>query len=611
MVLLVDSWPILLLFLLTRLFEQKEYEVTTEDKVAASNPPPAQISLTDCLACSGCVTSAEAMLVSLQSHEEVLNALDSFSSLPLPWSGNTHGNGDGNKFGYNINSAKGNASEGKVFIATVSPQSRASLAALYGTSSSTAGHMISQLLAGPSGLASGGRTGSHFAWVLDSNVFREIALALSTEEVAMSTSMQPKKPILTSACPGWICYVEKTHPHILPHLSRLKSPQALAGTMIKSLLWKKYGIPPSRVWHLAVMPCFDKKLEASRAELQTGIWDDVPTQGEAVRDVDCVITARELLGLAQSRNINMAELPIRNVKRPRLPDAELDEFLFPRGKRRKVMQKNGEEIAAGTSGGYLWHVLQNAKASCPNSRIEVERGRNADVVEYRIVRENVNGTKDVLLKVAKYYGFKNITNLVRRLRPAKTSRLPGTAKKPSGVAATRQGHTDYSYVEVMACPGGCTNGGGQIKAADLETLGFANQELEGGGGVADQRRWLGKIDEAYWSASGESRTDEGEEDMENGSLENGHAMDIDMPNRVHGARHRQDEGGGGDIINGVSKSYAMHILRLWSEDTGVDVDTLCYTTYRAVESDVGKSKGSGKSDVERVAGLAVQVGGGW
>src|ERR1700749_1163535 len=61
------------------------YEVTTEDKVAASNPAPAQISLTDCLACSGCVTSAEAVLVSLQSHTEVLNTLDNHPSLPPPW----------------------------------------------------------------------------------------------------------------------------------------------------------------------------------------------------------------------------------------------------------------------------------------------------------------------------------------------------------------------------------------------------------------------------------------------------------------------------------------------------------------------------------------------
>ena len=120
-----------------------------------------------------------------------------------------------------------------------------------------------------------------------------------------------KKPIITSACPGWICYAEKTHPHILPHLSTLKSPQALTGVLLKSILARKFGIQPQNVWHLAVMPCFDKKLEASRAELTSHSWHG--QEGDAVRDVDCVITARELLMLAESRDISFPGLPMEMV----------------------------------------------------------------------------------------------------------------------------------------------------------------------------------------------------------------------------------------------------------------------------------------------------------
>ncbi|KAK3064245.1 Cytosolic Fe-S cluster assembly factor nar1, partial [Teratosphaeriaceae sp. CCFEE 6253] len=194
------------------------YEVTTEEKVQADQPPPpASISLTDCLACSGCVTSAEAVLVSLQSHSEVLDTLDNYKELRLP----SRRNVDSSGLADGIN---GDAGAEKVFVASVSPQTRASLAATYGVSEREAGHMISQLLSGPYGLRSGGQHGAGFTWILDTNVMREVALVAAADE-AQQTLNAPsddlKKPVLTSACPGWICYAEKTHPHILPHLSKL------------------------------------------------------------------------------------------------------------------------------------------------------------------------------------------------------------------------------------------------------------------------------------------------------------------------------------------------------------------------------------------------------
>ncbi|KAI9766058.1 MAG: Cytosolic Fe-S cluster assembly factor nar1 [Geoglossum simile] len=546
------------------------YEVTTEDDVAAGNPPPAQISLTDCLACSGCVTSAEAVLVSLQSHAEVLDALDSAPSLAPEWlvPGLTDSDTNG----------------GRVFIASVSPQTRASIAATYAVSEREAGYMVEQLLSGPQGVRNGGNHGSRFTWIVDTNVAREVCLFLGAEEVIESSgtggggledgargaaNTKPGRPILTSSCPGWICYAEKTHPHILPHLSRLKSPQALLGTLLKTSLSSSLRISPERIWHVAVMPCFDKKLEASREELTDEYWNDKGQEGKRTRDVDCVITTRELLMLADSRGIkfsNLPRTPLSPADRIAFPDITLHKFLFP-----KSSPRNNSK--GGTSGGYLHHILQTFQARHPGSSIRMERGRNADVAEFTVVRGN-----DVLLKTARYYGFRNIQNLVRKLKPPKKSRLPGgrlggASRKPGTAAAqaTAAGSSEHAYIEVMACPGGCTNGGGQIKLADALELNPENSLPTEAAptGPSAQKQWLSQVDEAYFSS--DSNGDEQEPPI-------------------------------------LDPAPIQNLLTHWSTFTNIPIEKLVYTTYRQVESDVGKDR---VGDTERVVELAGKIGGGW
>ncbi|KAJ4296759.1 Cytosolic Fe-S cluster assembly factor nar1 [Kalmusia sp. IMI 367209] len=581
------------------------YEVTTEDKVAASQPPPpAQISLTDCLACSGCVTSAEAMLVSLQSHTEVLSTLDTYRSLRAPWAAQ---NGTGNGI---VNGLNGHHVEGKLFVASVSPQTRASLAAVFSVSEAEAGNMITQLLSGPSGLQAGGYTGSDFTWVIDTNVVREACLVAAADEVATALTPEasnaptelgsegainttPKKPILTSACPGWICYAEKTHPYVLPHLSRMKSPQALTGTLLKSVLSQRYNVSPSQIWHLAIMPCFDKKLEASRSELTSSAWLPNHTSSQdPVRDVDCVITARELLHLAAAREINFSTLPrtpLPSSHRTPFPDPRLDAFLFPPSRRKN------QSPDAGSSGGYLYHILHTYQAQNPGSEIVVSKGRNADVIDYSLVRGS-----ETIIKTARYYGFRNIQNLVRRLKPAKISKMPGArtgvSRRPGANGAAVEGVRDYAYVEVMACPGGCTNGGGQVKVSEVEDVRAAEgvQAVNGDvvpprPGPKEQKEWQGRVDEAYFSGSEDEVDGDGDREMQDADTNglNGH-MD-------------------GDAVNGISRKYIQGILAHWSTVTGVDMQSLVYTSYRKVESDVGKKQ----NDVERVAGLASSIGGGW
>lgn len=547
------------------------YEVTTEDKLHKEDAPPAQISLTDCLACSGCVTSAEAVLVSLQSHSEVLNALDSAPPIELS---------QVEKGGAHIDR------DGKLFVASVSPQVRASLAATYRVSEAEAGWMIDQLLTGPQGLASGGTYDNGFVWVLDINAMREASLVLGWDEVKESwlspdlyrdssndgaASTIPKRPILSSACPGWICYAEKTHPHVLPHLSRLKSPQALTGTLLKTVLSQRLNVTPDQIWHVSVMPCFDKKLEASREELTDIYWRPSsadPPPAQPVRDVDCVITARELIMLADTRGISFPNLPKEPLPpRVAFPDSVLSQFLFLK---RSPSRSRTQAVEAGTSGGYLHHILQTRLSLIPNSTLTTTRGRNADVVEYSITSPDPTVP---VFKAARYYGFRNIQNLVRKLKPVKKSRLPGgRAARPGGGQ-----NMDYAYVEVMACPGGCTNGGGQIKVDDIPI----KPET-----AMSQKQWLAKIDEAYFSME-----ESGDEDIDSVMTGTDNANVED-----------------GDKVNGVSPSYIRSVLDHWSTSTGIDLQKLVMTSYRKVESDVGKVGGA---ENDRVVELAGKIGGGW
>lgn len=575
--------------------ESNPYEVTTEDKAAAQNPAPASISLTDCLACSGCVTSAEAVLVSLQSHTEVLNTLDAYSSLDVSSVSQR-------------SSHEKIPADAKIFVASVSPQVRASLAASFGISERRAGFLIEQFFSGQHGLRTGGKRNSSFNYVFDTNRVREACLVLGANEVTESlTDKSRPKPVITSACPGWICYAEKTHPHVLPHLSALKSPQALSGTLIKSILSQKLNIHPSQVWHLALMPCFDKKLEASREELTDRWWRHTNPEDEnttPIRDVDCVITSRELLSLAQARDIQLSSLPtspLTRSERQLFPDSVIAKFLLNR-----AIQQTVQSPDFSTSGGYLHHILLSQQSRHPGSTITTIPGRNNDVTEYTLT--SPSGTQ--LLKCARYYGFRNIQNLVRKLKPPRNSRMPGVAvpakRLTNGVSG---GGSEYAYVEVMACPGGCTNGGGQIRLEDVaEILPVTRgEEVDPKVNVKSpqsQKEWLARVDEAYFSA--ESEESDFEDEYECGNERDGRISengDSDHLNGIYPA----------ELINGIDTKSIQRFLEYWSAVVDVPLSKLCYTTYRKVESDVGKSKKDVKrmGDGERIAAIAGLSGGGW
>ncbi|KAE8283150.1 Cytosolic Fe-S cluster assembly factor narfl Nuclear prelamin A recognition factor-like protein [Larimichthys crocea] len=343
----------------------------------------AKITLNDCLACSGCITSAESVLISQQSNEELFKVL---------------------------NNNKTGGAEQKVVVVSVSPQSRASLAARYDLSSTEAGRKLTCFFKG---------LGVHH--VFDTSFSRTFSLLESQREFVERFQRKEQDstclPMMTSACPGWICYAEKTHGEfVLPYISTTRSPQQMMGSLVKGYFAEQQGLSPEQIYHVAVMPCFDKKLEASRS--------DFYLDKSQSREVDLVITSAEVQKILEEKNVALGDVE----------PAPLDAMFS---------HVSGDEFlshAGSGSGGYLHHVFTYAAKELFGEEVKeltYKTLRNKDFQEVTIERDGV-----VLLCFASTYGFRNIQNLVQKLK---------------------RGKSPYHFVEVMACPSGCLNGGGQVK----------------------------------------------------------------------------------------------------------------------------------------------------
>ncbi|XP_063046758.1 cytosolic Fe-S cluster assembly factor narfl [Engraulis encrasicolus] len=353
----------------------------------------AKITLNDCLACSGCITSAESVLITQQSHEELFRVLRQ------------------NKSG---------GDQQVVVVVSVSPQSRASLAAHYGLSSSDAGRRLTSFLKS---------LGVHY--VFDTSFSRNFSLLESQREFIQRFQRKEddKKalPMLASACPGWICYAEKTHGEfILPYISTTRSPQQMMGSLVKNYFAEQQGVSAQRIYHVTVMPCYDKKLEASRPDFYL-------SEAET-REVDCVITSGEVLKMLEEEGVSLSDVEAAPLD-PMFSHVCGDEFL---------------SHAGSGSGGYLHHTFIHAAKELFGEDVKeltYKTLKNKDFQEVTLERDG-----EVLLRFAATYGFRNIQNLVQKLK---------------------RGKSPYHFVEVMACPSGCLNGGGQLKPQQEQS----NKEL--------------------------------------------------------------------------------------------------------------------------------------
>ena len=257
-----------------------------------------KVSLSDCLACSGCVTSAETVLLEAQSAEAFKRALREASE---------PAGADASAF---VVDGETTRRKIRAVVVTVAPQSRASLAAVAGLDTLEAARRLTGFF-----------KSIGVARVFDAAAARDISLLETGEEFCARFAEANLKraspendhaqkatddsdaeahplPVLSSACPGFVCYAEKTHgPTLLKHISAVKSPQAVMGTIVKSHVAEALGVAPDALFHASVMPCFDKKLEASRADFSRDVA--VPEGGgtTATQETDCVLTTGEVAQL--------------------------------------------------------------------------------------------------------------------------------------------------------------------------------------------------------------------------------------------------------------------------------------------------------------------------
>lgn len=217
-------------------------------------------------------------------------------------------------------------------------------------------------------------------------------------------------PMITSCCPGWINFIEKHYGNLLALPSTCKSPQQMWGAIAKSYLAEKLGIPPKKLFVVSVMPCLAKKSEAKREEFNNESGNP---------DIDVVISTRELAKMIRSAGLDFSSLP----------SSDFDTIMG---------ESTGAGVIFGTTGGVMEAALRTAYEWITNNTLE-----NLD---FKAVR-GLEGIKEASLVID---GNTINIAIVSRLANAKQllDNIDETSKK-------------YHFIEVMACPGGCINGGGQ------------------------------------------------------------------------------------------------------------------------------------------------------
>ena len=249
-----------------------------------------------------------------------------------------------------------------------------------------------------------------FDKVFDTKVGADLTIIEEANELIERIENGGVLPMLTSCCPGWIKYAEHFYPDMLDNLSSCKSPHTMFGALIKSWYAEKMGIPKEKIVTVSVMPCTAKKFEITRPD-ECGA--DVP-------DVDYVITTNELGAMLKDAEIQLEAIS---------PSERFDE---PLG------EGTGAGVIFGDSGGVMEAALRTA--------VEKLTGKPLENLEFTDVR-GMNGIKEASydlngtqVKVAVVSGLANANALLTRIKT---------------------GEADYQFVEIMACPGGCVNGGGQ------------------------------------------------------------------------------------------------------------------------------------------------------
>ena len=255
-----------------------------------------------------------------------------------------------------------------------------------------------------------------FDKVFDTNTGADFTIMEEATEFVERFKNNDNLPMITSCSPGWVKFIEMNYPELLPHLSSCKSPHQMFGAICKTYFAKKQGIDPKKIYMVSVMPCIAKKFESSRPEMEN----------EGLRDVDNVITTRELARMIKQANIEFEKLE----------DSQYDD---PMG------EATGAGAIFGTTGGVMEAALRTAQ--------DILSGKDLEKIDFEQVRGG-EGIKRATVNIA----GKDL-NVVA---------ASGLANARKILDEIKEGKANYQFVEIMACPGGCIMGGGQpIKSSKI------------------------------------------------------------------------------------------------------------------------------------------------
>ena len=248
-----------------------------------------------------------------------------------------------------------------------------------------------------------------FDRVFDTDFAADLTIMEEANELVERVKEGGTLPMITSCSPGWIKFCETYYPEFIPNLSSCKSPHEMLGAMVKTYYAEKAGIDPKNIAVVSVMPCTAKKFEAQRPELSN---DDM-------QDVDAVLTTRELAKMIKEAGIDFNSLP----------DGDFDSLMG---------QSTGAGVIFGATGGVMEAALRTA--------YETITGNALEDVNFTAVR-GIQDIKEATVKV----GDLDVSVAV----------VSGTGNAAKLLDMVKTGEKCYTFIEVMACPGGCVNGGGQ------------------------------------------------------------------------------------------------------------------------------------------------------
>ncbi|MDK2917946.1 MAG: NADP-reducing hydrogenase subunit HndD [Candidatus Petromonas sp.] len=249
-----------------------------------------------------------------------------------------------------------------------------------------------------------------FDKVFDTNFGADLTIMEEGHELLDRIQNGEKLPMITSCSPGWIRFCEFYYPEFLDNLSTCKSPHQMMGAVLKSYYAEMNDIDPKNIFVVSIMPCTSKKTESAREELKVN----------DLRDVDAVLTTREL-----GKMIKQARLDFM-----KLPDEGFDQVFG---------EYTGAGVIFGATGGVMEAALRTVA--------DVLTGEDLEDIEYKDVRGVEEGIKEAAITI----GDKTI----------KVAVAHGTANAAKLLDKVKAGEADYHFIEIMGCSGGCVNGGGQ------------------------------------------------------------------------------------------------------------------------------------------------------